>query len=260
MTNYHNLRDSNGRFTHKTTTAPKAKKSTKKEKTTNSTKPKTTTILNGFLLDASGSMASKEKSVVDGFNEIVAQGKIDAAKTGVTNKQFVAFFGSEYKQIEHEIESLISTNAPVGTSYAHGYVTYAANMGMTALWESTYRLITKLENELPRNPNAKIILTIFTDGEENYSSKKWRDGTEIKKLIEQKQAEGWVITFIGAGLQTDMEKIATSVGIFASNAMGYKNTAAGTKGAFNKMSSARSTYTSAVADGLDSNIGFFAND
>lgn len=259
---FHNIRDKYGRFAKKTTAAaPAPRKRAKKVKAA----PTTTAsvILNGFLIDASGSMSGKQWSVADGFNEIVTQGQADAKKTGIVNKQFVAFFGSSYKVVEKEVTKLFASTKHQdrdGMELADGSTIYSASMGSTALWESTYKLITKLEQELKINSGAKVILTIFTDGEENASLYEWRDGTKIKGIIEQKQKEGWVITFIGAGAQKAMEKVATSVGIFASNTLGYQNSAAGTARVMKKMSASRSNYTTAVADGLDSNIGFFSNE
>lgn len=257
---FHNVRDSHGRFAKKSQNiAPTVRK-----KVTKAAKNKdiimSKVILNGFLLDASSSMGGKEESVVSGFNEIVSQGVKDTKTTGVVNKQFVAFFGSGYLQCPHEVNKLVwdmfkGCGGKVGDA-----VTYASNMGMTALWESTYKLITKLENELPRNPGAKVILTIFTDGGENESSAEWRDGTKIKALIEKKQAEGWVINFIGAGTQAEVTKVATGVGIYASNSLSFNNNSAGVKKSMAKMSASRSAYTMAVADGVDSNIGFFSKD
>lgn len=252
---FHNVRDKYGRFAKKT--ASTTRKRTKKSKPAVSTESKI--ILNGFLFDASGSMSGKETSVVNGFNEIIIQGKKDEIATGVVNKQFAAFFGTGYTQAESEIHRLIFRYGICGTTTPEG-VTYSATMGNTALWYSTYKLIVKLTDELLRFPNAKVILTIFTDGGENQSPYEWSDGTKIKAIIEQKQKEGWVINFIGAGSKEAVEKVATSVGIFASNTLSYANNSAGTARAMAKMSASRSTYTASVASGADTNVGFFSND
>lgn len=260
--NYHNVRDKNGRFTRMPVNVAPAIRRAARKKKVEATTPKV--ILNGFLIDASMSMSErgKYKSVVTGFNELVAQGKKDASITGIINKQYVGFFGSGYTVVQHEVQALIDggIHSVCGSVSHKDKTVYYPNMGMTALWESTYKLITKLENELKINPNSKVILTVFTDGEQNAGAIEWHDGTKIKGIIEQKQKEGWVINFIGAGEKVFVEQVATSVGIFASNTLSYANNSAGAQVAMKKMSASRSVYTTAVADGLDSNIGFFSND
>lgn len=251
---FHNIRDKYGRFTKKNETT-----SRKRKNKVDIIKSKATTIINGFLLDASGSMNGKGEALVSGFNEIIIQGKADAIKTGITNKQFVAFFGDKYAPVDAEVDKLVYTNAGCGVKIKDA-ICYNHNLGMTALWESTYKLITKLEEELKKEPTAKVILTIFTDGGENSSSREWKDGVKIKSIIQQKQKNGWVINFMGAGSKEVVTNVATNVGIFASNTLNFSNDAAGTKRSMSKMSASRSSYTAAVATSQDSNIGFFSND
>lgn len=258
---FHNVRDKYGRFAPKPTSTP-APRRRRRVTPTNDT-PKI--IINGFLMDASGSMNDdgKYKAAIEGFNALVDQGRVDAKSTGVTNKEFVAFFGGSYKEVEQQVEKLVDGGGAWGKAcgtVVGNNVVYNPTMGMTALWESTSKIINKLERELGSNPGAKVILTIFTDGEENNSSHQWRDGSKIKGIIEQKQKEGWVVTFIGAGDKKTIEQIATSVGIFASNSLSFANNSVGTKRAMAKMSASRSAYTTAVAAGTDSLEGFFSND
>lgn len=250
---YHNVRGANGRFAPKgTTTAKKTRKAAKR-----TTPKKGTTILSAFLMDSSGSMGGKETATISGFNEILTNARNDSAKYGTPSVELIAFFGNSYK-FSGEVKELTLGRSGISKD---GKLGYAADMGGTALWESTYKLIDATEQKLATLPKGtKVIVTIFTDGEENASSIEWSSGTKIKGIIEAKQAEGWVINFIGAGNEAYVKSVATSVGIFASNTANYTNTAAGTKGVMAKMSQARSYYSAAVADGVDSNVGFFSND
>lgn len=265
----HNVRSSNGRFAPKTTASKKYKR-TKANKTT-----KAKLIISGFLLDSSGSMSGKVKSVIEGFNELIAQGKDDFKKTGVITKEVVAFFGGPansgwgsqpdtdqyanfYRPHYGVCDRLfLAASGMVGMN---GAVGYSADLGNTALWESTAKLIQQLEAHEQANPGAKVILTIFTDGDENSSSAEWKNGVKIKAIIEAKQAQGWVITFMGAGDKDYVTRVATSVGIFASNSMHYANSSAGTTVTMDAMKMSRSNYTSNVSKGTSSNIGFFVQE
>lgn len=246
----HNLRDSSGRFAS-VKAISKRKPVTKKKST-----PKSKTIINAFLMDSSGSMSGKENSTISGFNEILDNSIKDDATFKTKSINLIAFFGSDYKFYPNEVKNLV--NGSSGVQYANK-VGYASDMGMTALWESANKIITATEEKLKTNPGAKVIVTLFTDGDENASSQEWRDGKKIKEIIQQKQKEGWVINFIGAGDQTQVQAVADSVGIFSANTVNYANSAAGTRGIMSKMSSANTSYKSKVSKGTDTNIGFFAD-
>lgn len=249
---YHNVRDKYGRFAPAKTT--KAKRTKAKKVDTNKV------ILSAFLLDASASMAPKVTGTVSGFNELLQQARKDAEKTGVKSVELLAMFGARgrYISTNNVREVRLGTNCSVSEN--GDVIRYAADLGDTALWESAGQMLKETESLLRMLPkNTKVIFTIFTDGEENASSIDWKDGTKLKELIAQKQKEGWVVNFIGAGSDFQVKQVARSVGIVASNTLSYTNNTAGNAQAFATMSSSRSSYAKAVADGVESNVGFFAD-
>lgn len=78
--------------------------------------------------------------------------------------------------------------------------------GMTALNDSIAKLIHSKED----NEN-KTVLLVMTDGFENSSIEYSPDA--IKKLVSQKEIEGWDVNFIGAGLsKQDVDTMTTHLG------------------------------------------------
>jgi len=236
---YHNVRDKYGRFSKKKRTTKKVVKNPVARK------PKVKDILSVFLLDDSSSMSPKRDVTISGFNELLVSGQLDAARNKMRLHERMVKFGSPYNEVWHEnIQSLT------------GY-TYNPQQGRTALWDAVGFAIQRAEKVLMDFPsNTQVLLTIFTDGEEN-ASRIWNEGT-IKARIQQKQAEGWTITFVGAGDKAQVEKVAVNVGIFASNISNYVNTSAGTQAAFANVVRSRSLYTKKVSQGEAVTDGFFA--
>lgn len=245
---YHNVRDKSGKF--KSTKRKRATKPAIKKRVLT---PKTKHILNVFLLDDTGSMASKVPATVDGFNKVLEDTESVSRNTFVKSTDVLALFGEQGHLIVKDKVERLSGN------FTDDGLWYNPNRGRTALWWAVVEAINLTESRLSTQPKgSKVILTIFTDGEDNASAT--AEHTLAKDLIKAKQEKGWVINFIGAGEKSFIEKMSGSVGIFASNTMNYSNTSTGTTEAFNRMSGSRIRYTTAVADGSDSNVGFFAND
>jgi len=235
---YHNVRDKYGRFSSK-------KKTTKKTRKTAS-KPKSTPhILSVFVLDDSVSMSPKVFPTINGFNEVLASGKLDAVKNNVVLHEYLSKFGSPGNNTwQQNVEALTNSS-------------YRPGQGSTALWDAVGFAMKKIEETLPVLPkDTQVLLTIFTDGEEN-SSRVWNNDL-IKNRIQQKQAEGWTITFIGAGDEAEVQAVAQNVGIFATNTMSYANNSAGTQAAFASVARSRSSYTKKVSQGEAVTDGFFA--
>lgn len=252
---YHNIRDKAGRFSKDGATK---RKSGKKKKVP----AKINSIFNVFLLDDTGSMQDKVEATVEGFNQVLADGKLASKKANVLNFEAFSKFGRRGKQSWNvgNVLPLTSTwpNAAVWPSPT-GDNTYNPHEPETALWEAVVKTIQRAEIELGQYPHGtKVIFTIFTDGENNCA---YEYEILANQAIERKKKDGWVINFMGAGDQKTMERISGSVGIFAGNTLGYENTSKGTRSAMNKMSASRVTYTSSVGAGQTvSNDGFFSQD
>lgn len=101
--------------------------------------------------------------------------------------------------------------------------------------------------------NLKIIVTIFTDGEEN-SSRKWSK-TDIKKMIEHFQSDGkWTFTFVGCGSFENVSATSAQFGVLSSNTVAYAATDAGTKEAYSKIATSYCNFARSAK------LGVFDND
>ena len=97
--------------------------------------------------------------------------------------------------------------------------------------------------------DLKIIVTVFTDGEEN-SSSKWNRG-DIKKMIEHFQSDGkWTFTFIGCGSFDNVSGTATSYGFSLNNTVAYAASDEGTAEAFKKVATSYCNYARSAKLGL----------
>jgi len=96
--------------------------------------------------------------------------------------------------------------------------------------------------------NLKIIVTIFTDGEENSSVKYKRD--DIKKMIEHLQSDDkWTFTFVGCGSFEAVADTARSYGIAGANTVAYLATDIGTANAYSSIATSYTNYSRSVKSG-----------
>lgn len=136
------------------------------------------------IQDKSGSMWSRQKETISGYNEYLEDLQSDKADEAfLTQVQF----NRNYYVIEEETP--IQDAEPLNES------TYSPSGG-TALLDAVGRAITTLRRTLSKDERAFVI--IMTDGEENSSSEYTR--ADIKSLIKSCEREGnWTFTFLGAG-------------------------------------------------------------
>jgi hypothetical protein len=237
---YHNIRDKFGRFRPASRREKAAKKAAKKAvKKSRVLKPvKKKHILNVFLLDDTGSMESKVPATVEGFNKVISEAAQTANETGVPSTDTLILFG-ELGHFEIQDKTLpLSDGRPrtfnitnTTNSVLNGVIRYNPQRPRTALWWSVKRAIEHATMQMEILPkDTKVILTIFTDGEDNV----YQFMREAKELVKAKQAEGWIINFVGAGEKEYVEKMSANIGIFASNTLSYMNDDDGTRSAFNK--------------------------
>jgi hypothetical protein len=78
--------------------------------------------------------------------------------------------------------------------------------GGTPLLDAIGRGVDSLDR---KTANDKAILVIVTDGEENSSKK--HNYESIKALIDDRQAKGWLIVFLGAGLASAQQGLRMSI-------------------------------------------------
>src|ERR1700675_1497018 len=140
-------------------------------------------VLVNVILDKSGSMASKLKDVIEGFNAYV---------DGLAEEDQVEYLFSLTlfdTQVAHRAAPipLARVRKLDARSYQPG--------GNTALNDAIGITVRKIDSDQPRV--HKVVTVIMTDGEEN-SSREWTHDA-VKALISQKESEGtWTFVFLGA--------------------------------------------------------------
>ncbi len=120
--------------------------------------------------------------------------------------------------------------------------------GWTALYDAIYNTLT--DTIIPEGD--KVLVKIFTDGEENHSR---RSAKEVQQLIKNCEAKGYTITFVGT--KHDVRVIQQTLSIDASNTAIHDNTGAGVQKVFRSSAQATSEYTKSISRGEDVTKGFF---
>ena len=131
-----------------------------------------------FLLDCSGSMEVSRSDTIGGFNSFLSDQRSLDENTLMTLWQF-----------DHEI-SKFYTNVPLKDVQPLDRRTFQPR-GATHLLDT---IGEALDTGSPIGEPP--VMVIFTDGEENGSTKYTR--AEIKEKIEQKTSEGWTFVYLGA--------------------------------------------------------------
>lgn len=209
-----------------------------------------------ILLDRSGSMEATRDDVIGGFNAMVGAQKKEPGEAYLTLIQFDT--GNPYE--------VIYTRRPiqeVGNLDRTTFVPRGGTPLLDAIAKTIVHQGTRFDGATVKP--EKVILVIFTDGEENSSIEYNGSGgpARVKALINRQEKEwGWTVTLIGANF--DAISAAADLGIGAKSALNYKQTPVGTRSAYaalnNMISSERGgvsySYTAAdrsnAADGDDS--------
>ena len=151
-----------------------------------------------FVIDRSGSMSGLEESTISGYNNFLKEQKNDKHEAIVTT----VLFNDEYKVL-HNRKDINSVKKLTMKDYEAD--------GMTALLDAvgiSVNEISRAQKEWSTKADNTFVV-IITDGMENASVKySYKD---IKKLIKQKEKEGWKFVFLGANI--DAPEVAESIGI-----------------------------------------------
>jgi hypothetical protein len=164
-----------------------------------------------FILDRSGSMNSIADETVAGFNRFVADQQLALPEANLTLVLF------------NQFPQVVYNRTPINQVPPLTRETFVP-AGGTALLDAIGETIVQ---ELGATAE-RVITAILTDGLENASLKFSR--AAISDLIQERQANGWQFLFLGA----DQDAISEggSLGIAASNSLGFAATGAGTTSAF----------------------------
>ncbi len=123
--------------------------------------------------------------------------------------------------------------------------------GGTALYDAIGLTLKSLA--YIKEKEDKVLVNIYTDGEENSSINFKKK--QVGDLIEKCQTEGFTVTFIGT-IQ-DTERAITNLKIDKSNTLSYDGTAQGLSKSMMSTNSLRSSYANSVSKGEDVAIGFY---
>lgn len=203
-------------------------------------------VHNVHILDASGSMSGgKYTNALNGINEELEKLKVDNDGNTITNT-VIEFHGRRYFGESTRNSNIIKE---------HYFMIPAANCskikgvgadGGTPLYQTVGETIEKLMKHI--NPGEKVIMTIFTDGDENESQGIYRDSVALKKLIKQvEDHHNFTVTYIGT--ERDVQTIVSNLGVHASNTMIHMDTASSVSTMYNARSKSLRSYSKSVARG-----------
>lgn len=211
-------------------------------------------VHNVHILDGSSSMKNwnndKFGSAIKGINLEIEELKKDK-NVIYTNTLVVFSSASQIKNIYWKIP--IQETKPVLESVYYG--------GSTALFQAVGNTLETLLNE--NKQGEKVLVKIFTDGEENNSVEIWRnDGSftnprnaRLAKLIKDLERKGFTITFVGTA--KDVNNIVMNMNIDTTNTLVHDNTAKGVADTFLRSAGATMSYSKDVAAGKDVTRGFY---
>jgi hypothetical protein len=207
----------------------------------------TDNVYNLIILDESGSMDLIRKSTISGFNEIV---------------QTIKGIETQYPEQKHFI-SLVSFNGmgiktlldkkPVSELSQINEKTYHPNSS-TPLYDAIGLSVLKLRIDLAGIENTSVLVTIFTDGEEN-SSKEF-NGHQIGKIIDEQKAIGWTFTYIGANQDVEQEAMKISI----TNTMHFTTSEPAMQQMFKKETRARQAYSEKIRQKQDLRDKFYTDE
>lgn len=219
-----------------------AKKKTPKKPSVRKPKYKKTMVV--LLLDASGSMGSRQADVVGGVNTFIQEQKALKGKCDLLINQFSLGWPGDWGVNKNPTPSPIvktitkSELKDANSITANDYIPYGSTPLIDAFCE-TIKGMGKIEKD------TKVIFVVFTDGYENAS----RENTveTARELV--KERKDWDFVFMGAGIDAWGQGSILVEGLSTYNSMSYDNSAAGTKMAYSSLSSSAARMRCAVAAG-----------
>jgi uncharacterized protein YegL len=169
-----------------------------------------------LILDRSGSMSSCHKDLVGGVNFFIEeQKKIE----GECNVSVVGF---------DTVNEDVVWNVPI--SFVPEFTTTKdfVPRGGTALYDAIGYAVDKLGKDLAETPEeerpSKVIVVIYTDGEEN--SSRLLNSEQVKnKITHQQEKYAWEFVFLGANQDAILS--ASRIGISSNSSLTFSASALG---------------------------------
>ena len=138
-----------------------------------------------FVLDESGSMERNREETISGFNEYIETLQADSKPTLM---KLLSFNSMSFKNT-YNFEDIQQVKPMNRRLYSP--------QGGTPLYDSIAKGIIDTDDFLERSEReTNVMFTIMTDGLENSS----REFTfmDIARMVEQREKQGWIFTFLGA--------------------------------------------------------------
>jgi len=159
------------------TTVPKTEKP--KAKKTKKTAPVKTLI--AVILDETGSMMAMKEEVINGFNKYIDDLSADGNDYLLTLVQF----DSMHHTVVHSAVPVKEVPHLTNDSYRPG--------SSTPLYDAIGKVIKATDPSIA----DKVLIAIFTDGQENSSREYSKEA--INAAIKEKESVGWTFTYLGVG-------------------------------------------------------------
>jgi len=138
-----------------------------------------------FVLDESASMTSVWDETISGFNEYIETLQADNRPTVIR----LLSFNSKRLSGLYNFEDIQKVEPMTNQVYRPD--------GNTPLYDSIAKGILDTDDILEYSGNeANVMFTIMTDGMEN--SSKHFTFMDIARMVEQREKDGWIFTFLGA--------------------------------------------------------------
>jgi len=191
-------------------------------------------ILNVFIVDASG---------IGGVNELL---KSISQDTDTDNNVLIVEFEG------HKIERRLNLTQAVPSTYLG-----MGTGGMTPLNQAIGETLEYVRNERSNNfdKGNKVLVSIFTDGDENASIGKYSNAGILSSFIKELENDGFTISFIGT--KNEVNYAIQTLHMKASNTLVHDNSALGVAAAFSDTVNARQLYSKSVSRGEDVKENFY---
>lgn len=159
-------------------------------------------IHNLIILDESGSMSSAYDATINAFNQFLGNLKSTALEFP-DQEHLVTFLSFNTNGRRYLAENAIPESVP-----ALSRENYKPNDG-TPLYDAIGFSANRIREQIEGKPNAKVLVSIFTDGYENASVE--FNGSQIRSLVANLEEKGWTFTYFGA--EHDVYSAAKSMNI-----------------------------------------------
>lgn len=148
-----------------------------------------------LVLDRSGSMNSCRDETLSAVN-----GYLDSARKDDALKE------SDFELTLFDSQGIDTIRSGAPCNLPDLTLDEFVPRSMTPLFDAIGRGIESLDARLAKSGDKKAILVVVTDGFENSSKK--HSLSSIQELIAAKQKAGWLVIFLGAGLEAAQQGLA----------------------------------------------------